>query len=76
MRKLPKRYAGLLLPFFLSFIMTGIATSIGTARAFHSFEAFMEHWPTTWLYAWMVGFPTVLVVLPLVRRLVGMLVED
>lgn len=75
-KKLPQRYASLLMPLFLSIIMSGLISAINVARLSPSFDSFISHWPPSWLYSWMVGFPVVLIVLPLVRRLVGLLVES
>ncbi|MFM7612062.1 MAG: DUF2798 domain-containing protein [Alphaproteobacteria bacterium] len=35
---------------------------------------FLARWPIAWLSSWVIGFPTVLVVLPIVRRLVARIV--
>ena len=35
---------------------------------------FTEKWIGSWLFAWAVAFPTVLVVAPMVRRLTSVLV--
>lgn len=75
LKKLPKRYAGILMPFFLSIIMTGIISAINIGKMSATLDDFLAHWPQGWLYSWLVGFPVVLIVLPIVRRLVGLLVE-
>jgi hypothetical protein len=33
-------------------------------------------WPTAWALSWLVAFPTLLMVLPLVRRIVALVVES
>lgn len=74
-RRLPARSAALLLPFLLSLIMTfmisGISTFHGTGPTFEAFSL----WMSAWGLSWIIGFPVLLIVLPLVRRLVGLLVE-
>ncbi|MCO6414910.1 DUF2798 domain-containing protein [Siccirubricoccus sp. KC 17139] len=73
-RKLPARFATVLLPFLLSLMMTFIISGISTLLALGPSLAFLRAWPVSWAMSWMIGFPTLLVVLPLVRRLVGKLV--
>jgi len=75
MRKLPARYAGLVMPFLLSILMTFIVSLISTLRSVGMVDHFTSVWMGSWALSWLVAFPTLLVVLPLVRRLTGMLVE-
>jgi len=39
-------------------------------------DGFFSLWMTAWLKSWIVAFPTILVVAPLTRRLVGKLVRN
>ncbi|PXX43018.1 DUF2798 domain-containing protein [Undibacterium pigrum] len=75
MRKLPARFAGLVMPFLLSILMTFIVSLISTLRSVGMVDHFTSVWMGSWALSWLVAFPTLLVVLPLVRRLTGMLVE-
>ena len=75
MRKLPARYAVLVMPFFLSILMTCIVSLISTLRTVGLIEHFLPIWMGSWALSWVVAFPTLLLVLPLVRRLTAMLVE-
>ncbi|MFZ6876186.1 DUF2798 domain-containing protein [Undibacterium sp. Di27W] len=75
MRKLPARYAALVMPFFLSILMTFIVSLISTLRSVGLADHLVQIWMGSWALSWLVAFPTLLVVLPLVRRLTGMLVE-
>lgn len=75
-RKLPARYASILLPFFLTLFMTIVVSGISTLKSLGFTAAFWSNWPVAWMLSWLVAFPTVLVVLPLVRRLVAFLVEQ
>ena len=74
-RKLPARYAAILLPLILSVIMTFVISGISTLKSLGPTPAFMATWPAAWAISWLVAFPTLLVVLPLVRRIVALLVE-
>jgi len=39
-------------------------------------DGFFSLWMTAWLKSWIVAFPTILVVAPLTRRLVGKFVRN
>ena len=66
--KLPARYATVVMPFFLSFLMTCVVSLISTLRG-AGFEAgFFPLWFGSWALSWLVAYPTLLLVLPLVRR--------
>ncbi|MGA0562119.1 DUF2798 domain-containing protein [Ancylobacter sp. VNQ12] len=73
--RLPARYAGILMPFVLSVLMTFVVSAIATLRSLGPGPDFLSTWPTAWGLSWLVAFPTLLLVLPLVRRIVGLLVE-
>ena len=76
MRKLPARYAGIVMPFLLTLLMTSIISFISTWRALGLGGEFVPIWLSAWLMSWAVAFPTILVVLPIVRRLTARLVES
>ncbi len=48
---------------------------IATIRAIGLTEDFLARWLPAWGLSWLVAFPTLLLVLPLVRRIVNALVE-
>lgn len=74
-RKLPARYAGILMPLVLSIIMTFIISGVSTLRGVGLTADFLSLWMQAWGLSWLVAFPTVSLVLPLVRKIVGMVVE-
>ena len=74
-RKLPARFAAVMMPFLLSVLMTCVVSAIATLRSIGLSPLFLATWPSAWLLSWLVAFPTLLATLPLVRRLVGLLVE-
>ena len=76
MRKLPARYAGLVLPLMLSILMTFIVSLISTLRSIGLAANLVHVWMGAWGLSWIVAFPTLLVVLPLVRRATRALVES
>ncbi|MBK0065251.1 MULTISPECIES: DUF2798 domain-containing protein [unclassified Acinetobacter] len=73
--KLPAKFAVLLMPLFLSGLMSGTISMINLWKNIGWFEGFFTKWVDIWLFSWMIAFPTVLVFLPLVRRLTGLLVD-
>ena len=74
-RKLPARYAAIVLPLILSVMMTFIISGVATWRSIGFTPDFPKTWMSAWGLSWIVAFPTLLLVLPLVRRLVGSIVE-
>mgnify|MGYP001765140392 CR=1 FL=1 len=69
------RFAPFLFGFVLSALMSLIVSGIATLRNAGPVDGFVTLWLGAWLPSWFVAFPTVLVVAPLARRLVGMLIK-
>ena len=74
-RRLPARYAGIVMPLFLSLFMTCIVSLVSTLRGIGLAEHFLSIWLSAWGLSWLIAFPTLLMVLPLVRRLTALVVE-
>ena len=70
-RKLPARFAPVVMPLVLSVLMTFVVSVISTLKSLGLTPAFLATWPGAWEIPWLVAFPTLLVVLPLVRRIVS-----
>ncbi|WP_291866182.1 DUF2798 domain-containing protein [Bradyrhizobium sp.] len=73
--KLPARYTAIVLPFILSLLMTFVISGVSTLMSLGPTPAFVSTWPAAWALSWVVAFPTLVAVLPLVRRLVALVVE-
>ena len=73
--KLPARYAAIVMPLVLSVLMTFVVSAISTQRSHGPTSAFIATWPAAWATSWLVAFPTLLAVLPLVRKIVAFAVE-
>ena len=73
--KLPARYAAIVMPLVLSVLMTFVVSAISTLKSLGPTPAFVTTWPAAWAISWIVAFPTLLAVLPLVRRIVAFAVE-
>ena len=74
-RRLPSRYAPVVMRVILSVLMTFVVSAISTLKSLGPTPAFLVTWPIAWALSWLVAFPTLLVVLPLVRRIVALVVE-
>ena len=74
-RKLPARYAAVVMPFFLSVLMTCIVSFISTARGVGWATGFPRIWLGSWAISWLIAFPVLLLVLPLVRKLTALIVK-
>ena len=75
-RKLPPRYASIVVPLLVSLMMCGVVSAISTARTIGLSGDLAAEWLKGWALSWLVAFPTLLVVMPLVRRLAGLIVES
>ena len=73
--RLPARYGAILMPMVLSILMTFVVSLIATIRAIGLTEDFLARWLPAWGLSWLVAFPTLLIALPIVRQIVGFLVE-
>lgn len=74
-RRLPARYGAVLMPLILSILMSGIVSFIATLNTVGFHYGIVGLWLGAWEVSWLIAFPTLLLVLPLVRRIVALLVE-
>lgn len=74
-RKLPVKYASKVMPLLLSIFMTCIVSLVSTLLAVGFTTELLGLWPQAWLMSWLVAFPTLLMVLPVVQRLTRFIVE-
>ena len=74
--KLPARYTAVVMPLVLSVLMTFVVSAISAFRSLGPTPAFLATWPSAWAISWLVAFPTLLAVLPLVRKIVALAVEQ
>ena len=75
LRKLPARYAGLVMPFLLSIFMTCVVSLISTLHSVGLTNGLFNIWMGAWGLSWVIAFPTLLVVLPMVKAATGLVVE-
>lgn len=74
-RRLPARYAGLVTPLVLSILMTFLVSGVSTAKGLGVSGFTLQAWMSAWGLSWLIAFPALLLVLPLVRRIVALVVE-
>lgn len=66
--KLPPKAMHILVPFFLSFSMSAIVSCVSILRSIGASEFSFTLWFSSWMISWMIAFPSVLVLLPIVRK--------
>lgn len=74
-QKLPARYNAIAIPLALSFLMTFIVSGISTFSGVGFTAGVLEKWMQAWGLSWITAFPIMIFVLPVVRRLVGLVIE-
>jgi hypothetical protein len=75
MTKLPAKYNVVAMPFVLSIFMSCIISGVSTMRALGLAEGVVGKWMGAWGLSWLIAFPTLLLVLPIVRKIVAQFVE-
>jgi hypothetical protein len=75
LKKLPASSAKWVMPLLLSILMTCIVSLISTLRVVGPAPGFFAIWMSSWGWSWLFGFPVLLLILPLVRRVTAALVE-
>ncbi|MGY6271406.1 DUF2798 domain-containing protein [Achromobacter denitrificans] len=74
LRKLPQAYARFLMPLVLSVFMSAIVSAVATATSIGLGPDFLVSWPNAWGASWVIAFPSLLLLLPIVRRIVAWMV--
>ena len=75
MPELPKRYSHFLFGIIQSGFTCAVAAGIASGPFMYS-AIFLGHWLKSWLMAWAVMIPFVLVITPLIRRAVDALTAE
>jgi hypothetical protein len=74
-KKLPAKYYSIMMPLILSSIMCLIISGINTYRYNGYNKMFLSLWMNSWKLSWLIAFPSVLLLLPLAKKIVSMIVE-
>ncbi|NKB79144.1 DUF2798 domain-containing protein [Ochrobactrum daejeonense] len=71
-RKLPARYASIVMPFILSIMMTFVVSLVATAKSLGiGHPDLASSWMSSWALSWLIAFPVLLTILPIVRKIVS-----
>ena len=70
---MPAKYHGYVMPLLLTMFMTAIVSGVSTLRAV-GVHGSLHLWLGSWLWSWLFAFPTILVVMPLAKKLTNMIV--
>lgn len=71
--RLPARLAPVVMALQLSVLMTMVVSAVSTARGVGFGPSFAAVWLSAWGLSWLAAFPTLVVLLPIVRRITGWL---
>lgn len=74
-RKLPAKAYGIVFPMVLSLLMSGIVATIATLKAVGLEAGIVSRILQAWAMSYMVAFPSALLVMPFVRKIVAAIVE-
>ena len=73
--KLPARSARWVTPLLLSVFMTCIVSLISTLKGVGVAPGVLRIWLGAWAVSWVIALPTLLLVIPLVRKATAFVVE-
>ena len=75
MINIPRRYSHFLFGLIQSGFTCAIAAGIASAPLIYD-GIFLSHWLKSWIFAWAIMIPFVLLATPLIRRTVDVLTSD
>ena len=73
---IPARFAPVVFGLILSGLMSCFVSGLSTFRSLGLVDHFFLQWMGNWAASWALAFPTVLVIAPITRRIVGCLVKQ
>lgn len=73
---IPRQYEPVLFGLVLSGLMSWLVSGVSLMRTIGWAPDFLSLWGKTWLSAWLIAFPVVLIVAPLARRAVRKLIVN
>ena len=75
MKLIPKKYTTYVFSFFMSLLMSCIMSLVISIFNVGLVEGIITIWLKAWGFAFVVAFPTIVVISPIVRRLVNVVVD-
>ncbi len=76
MKFIPKQYTPLVFSFFMAFLMSGIMSCVITVFNIGWVENLLLIWLKAWAFAFVIAFPTIVLISPIVRKLVSFVIVD
>jgi Protein of unknown function (DUF2798) len=73
--KINPKYADLLFAFFMSVLMALLMSGVLTAIHLGYTQNFVAQWLHSFLLAWPIAFPSILLLAPIVRKIVSKLTQ-
>lgn len=74
-RKFPPRAFQYVFPFVISIMMSCLVSGISTFRGVGPHDDFLKLWMSAWGLSWIIAFPTLLLLIPVARRIAYIFVE-
>jgi uncharacterized membrane protein YjjB (DUF3815 family) len=71
-----RKYQRVVFSFFMALLMSGIMSFVISVFNVGLVSNIISIWLQAWSFAFVVAFPTILVVAPLVHKLVAMVLQD
>lgn len=69
--KFPAAWAKFLMPFLLSVFMSGLVSLVVTIKLHVAEQPLLSSWVQSWFSSWVIAFPSLLIVLPVVKWIVA-----
>ena len=76
MKKLPAHYHKYALPLGTSFFMTFLVTGVATWRVLGWDRTMFKMWASSWMIAWAIAAPTMYFAMPRVLRVLRHIIEE
>ena len=70
---IPAKYGQVTFIFFVSICMSCVVSGVSVLTTAGFVDAIFALWMTAWLKSWVIAFPSLLIIAPLVRRCVDKL---
>lgn len=61
------------MPVLLSIFMSGLVSLVVTMKMHEAADSLLMSWLNAWLSSWIIAYPSLLIVLPLVKRIVTLI---
>ena len=76
MKLIPKKYMSFLISFFMALLMSCTMSLVIIIFNVGLIEGFVSIWLKAWGFSFIVAFPTVIVISPIVGKLVNLVIEN